>query len=491
MALQLWFPLAKNAYNYGAQKVIGYLTSSNYEDITQLPPTVGSSGIQDGGAFGTHFVHPQYQNFAPVVNKLNDTDELYITNFTSSVWLKCTTTNDVKILYDFSPELGAFSLVTFYVTGSAVDDRTIKIRTALESEEMENSFEHITQCSWDVSVWHHFCTVYNGSDLKFYLDNELIDTMSDAADIKFINGQHSMWFEISDNWCASDWRWYDEALTREQIEELYYHGDYPSILYTLGLVEPNDIAADNRPTIPTIRPATIEKYLSEYIDWYYRISSANIPHFMNIPTTNKIYDVDLDARIITPPKNVGLATDQRAEVIYFKMDRFYRGYDLSKSIGLIEYINAVPERHIYGIPFYDCITANKINPYETYDEEVCQELREDKEKVIFPWVISSDVTKRPGQVTFAMSFYVLDENGETVLLQVNLQPTTTIVQENIDIDPRIPNLVDDFTIPTVEQLLVLFKSIHDTDYGLMWDEGVIDNDKPTSMPYLQRMTLPQ
>jgi len=30
---------------------------------------------------------------------------------------------------------------------------------------------------------------------------------------------------------------------------------------------------------------------------------------MNIPTTNKVYNIDLDERVITPPKNVGVATD--------------------------------------------------------------------------------------------------------------------------------------------------------------------------------------
>jgi len=89
------------------------------------------------------------------------------------------------------------------------------------------------------------------------VDNVLIQTYI-CKNIKLRNYRHSMWFESTDEWNITDWRWYDTALNDDERTELYEHGDYPSILYNLSLVEPNDIAADNIPEIHIIKPEVIE-----------------------------------------------------------------------------------------------------------------------------------------------------------------------------------------------------------------------------------------
>jgi len=104
MALQLWFPLAKNAYNYGAQKVIGYITPSEQEDITNLPPVSGKDAIREGGIFGTHFVHPERADYAPVVEQITNDDVEFVDQWTASIWIRTNSNEDdvPKTIYDFS-----------------------------------------------------------------------------------------------------------------------------------------------------------------------------------------------------------------------------------------------------------------------------------------------------------------------------------------------------------------------------------------------------
>lgn len=493
MALQIWFPLAKNAYNYGAQKVIGYITPDNSEDIENLPPVSGADSIKDGGVFGTHFIHPERDDYAPVVNRITNNDVEYIDHWTASVWLKAKATEDAvgHTIYDFSPSLEAFEGITFWIGGNTFGEGELKFNIVYypenEDEKTGTQIHDERSISFTLDTWHHFCFIYDNEELKMYVDNTLVKTYSDD-NVKLCNYRHSMWFESSDEWSITDWRWYDTALDERERTELYYHADNPSILYNLGLIEPNDIAADNNPKLPINNVTQIESKLADYIEWYYRITSATVPHLMNIPTTDKVYDIDLDTRIITPPDNVGVTSDQRAEVVYFRMNRFYQGYDLTKAVGIIEYINAANEKHIYGIPFYDINTFAKYKPSAAYDADVYEKLRE-TEKVAFPWVISSDVTRKAGNVVFAISFWVLNDNKDEVIFRLNLLPAKTIVKEGIEIDPRIESLIDDITLPTVEQLLQLFESITDDDYCITWDEGQA-HEVETEVPYLERMTLP-
>ena len=97
----------------------------------------------------------------------------------------------------------------------------------------------------------------------------------------------------------------------------------------------------------------------EYFALYHQVTSGNPPDLaVLLPNDENIYYVDLNTRTIEAPPFVGVTSDQRAEIIYFAMDRYYDGIDLSQSIGVIEYINANGEPYIYGIPFYDIETLN-------------------------------------------------------------------------------------------------------------------------------------
>ena len=235
---------------------------------------------------------------------------------------------------------------------------------------------------------------------------------------------------------------------------------------------------------------------SEYFALYHQVTSGNPPDLaVLLPSEENIYNVDLNSRTIEAPKVLGVHKDQRAEVIYFKMDRYYDHFDLSTAIGVVEYINADGDAYIYGIPFYDITTLNSnetILANEAYDETAFQEVKTSREKILFPWIVSSDVTRHPGTVTFSMSFYMLNKDAEQIAmeglnpnvefaLRLNLLPTTSTVLAGIDIDPELEELETTVEVPTFLQLYNMYNTLSG-NYVMYWDESADEMTRNPSSP---------
>lgn len=232
----------------------------------------------------------------------------------------------------------------------------------------------------------------------------------------------------------------------------------------------------------------------EYFALYHQVTAGNPPDLaVLLPKDDNIYKVDLDTRTIQAPDILGVTGDQRARVIYFEMDRYYDNFDLSRTIGVIEYINADREGYLYGIPFYDLETLNSsepIYPNEAYDEDVYNKLKSSREKMLFPWVVGADATKSAGVVEFSMSFYVLDKDPEQLaiegnnavaefVLRLNLQPTKSTVQSGIKIEPVVQGLETKVEAPTLIQLYQSYTKLSGK-YALYWDESADEMTKNPS-----------
>lgn len=239
---------------------------------------------------------------------------------------------------------------------------------------------------------------------------------------------------------------------------------------------------------------------NEYFALYHQVTSGNPPDLaVLLPNDENIYHVDLNTRTIEAPAQLGVTHDQRAEVIYFAMDRYYDNLDLAQAIGVIEYINANNEAFIYGIPFYDIETLN--SSYGEYiDPSIYSKVKSSREQILFPWIISSDVTAAAGTIEFAMSFYILDKDAEQIeaegnnaevnfLLRLNLLPTTTEVLQGIEIDPTIEELEAKVEVPTLLELLNRYRELNQ-EYALYWDESASEvelNPPATVGPYQVRI----
>lgn len=154
----------------------------------------------------------------------------------------------------------------------------------------------------------------------------------------------------------------------------------------------------------------------DYYNLYHRIQSENAPSLaILLPTDEKIYNVDLNSRVVEAPEYLGVERDHRAEVIYFKVNRFYDFYDLTQAVCVIQYINALGESRAYIVPYYDIDTLSGHDNTQGEQDDI----------ILFPWIIDQETTKVRGPIQFNIKFYKLTDNGSRYLYNL-----TTLTAES-------------------------------------------------------------
>lgn len=162
----------------------------------------------------------------------------------------------------------------------------------------------------------------------------------------------------------------------------------------------------------------------EYYSNLYRIQDENPPTLaLLLPSTERIFNIDLNTRTIEAPEFLSVETDHRAEAIYFKMPRYYDGVDLTSKTAVIQYENAAGEGHVYVVPFYDVETADRLGINEGVDV---------RQTVLFPWLIDHNVAKKAGKVSYNIRFYELASESH-LLYSMNLLPAESQILHGIDL----------------------------------------------------------
>lgn len=128
---------------------------------------------------------------------------------------------------------------------------------------------------------------------------------------------------------------------------------------------------------------------------------------MRVPTYEPIYEINLNTRKIQSPSFIGVEGDHEAEYIFFQMDRYFDGLDLSHSIGLIIFKNANNEEYYQIIPYYDIYSI--------------------KDKIIFPWIIQAPAALYGGEVSFSVKFFQIDPTSKKLVYELNTQIARTKV----------------------------------------------------------------
>lgn len=179
----------------------------------------------------------------------------------------------------------------------------------------------------------------------------------------------------------------------------------------------------------------------EYLKHLYQIRDNNLPTIaLLLPSSETIYNIDLNSRTISAPEFLSTETDHFAETIYFKIDRYFDNMDLTNTVCLIQYENknAVDNDgnpaggFVYLVPFYDI---------EHFKQE---------NKILIPWAIGGPATAAAGDVTFAMRFYKLNDSGE-LIYNLNTLPATSKILHGMNV---ITNENENFMIPdtTIEMI---------------------------------------
>lgn len=157
---------------------------------------------------------------------------------------------------------------------------------------------------------------------------------------------------------------------------------------------------------------------------------------MRVPPDEPRFTIDADSRTITIPPvwdtngigTLGVVGDEAAEVVFFEIDRFFDGVDLSTCNCEIEWRNSIAMTNP-NAP--GAITARSYGLWKDFDDS----------KVIFGWVVSSDMTKIAGQVQFAVRLTQFvtekDEDGndyQKLVFNFNTQPAYIQIKGGLGLD---------------------------------------------------------
>ena len=119
--------------------------------------------------------------------------------------------------------------------------------------------------------------------------------------------------------------------------------------------------------------------------------------FLIDPETEPRFIINSDKREIEIPdefKFLAVKTDHVSEKIYFEVDRYFDGEDLSTKACVVQYINTGDGgsvEGIYPVTYIDLTTNPK--------------------KIIFRWEVDNNVSKYAGMVSFSVRFYTISDDN--------------------------------------------------------------------------------
>ena len=136
--------------------------------------------------------------------------------------------------------------------------------------------------------------------------------------------------------------------------------------------------------------------------------------YYRIPADEPIYTIDLNTRQVETPEFLSVLEDHNAEVVWFKVDRFFDDVDLFDATCWIQYRNALGEDYV-------AVTLPKVIQDNSHD------------MLYIPWPICSPATKAAGNVTFSFKFFKIGES-KNVYFSIHTIPTTSKVLYGLDVD---------------------------------------------------------
>jgi len=127
------------------------------------------------------------------------------------------------------------------------------------------------------------------------------------------------------------------------------------------------------------------------------------PYFLRLPLDEPFFEINANTRGITVPgelSQVGVVGDKLAEILFFKIDRYYDAVDLDT-------------RHIY-------IEWELPDGTRGISRDFLRDTQSEKDKIIFGWLIDDVLTKQIGTIKFAVRFVEWTDRGDEAAANAQL-----------------------------------------------------------------------
>ena len=215
-------------------------------------------------------------------------------------------------------------------------------------------------------------------------------------------------------------------------------------------------------------------------------NATNGTKYVRLPIDEDVFEVDANARTITVPKNsfakngVGVVGDELAEIIYFRMARFFDIADLASN-----------DMQIY-------IQWENAEGKQGVSLAYAKDMFSDPEKVYFGWALSSAITAKAGNIKFNIRVVKrgkVIENGvevPAILYSFSTQTATVAIKAALNLDLLADDLYVDYANDAIAERLLGNKmasfakiaeggnlpasAVKGAELKLTLDEGTIDED---------------
>lgn len=175
---------------------------------------------------------------------------------------------------------------------------------------------------------------------------------------------------------------------------------------------------------------TLEEYFCYIADLHMIDKKFTI---LPLEDEENFFEIDANTRKITIPEvfaknGVSVQGDEIAEILYFKIDRYFDMDDLGEKDCYIE----------WNLPA-DANGVRKSGVSVPYlmNTEVCPGY------VVVGWPIRSELTEIPGSLEFAVRFYTIDEDGtyaNRIVYSFSTMPATVEIKSSLNLDLEKINL---------------------------------------------------
>jgi len=173
--------------------------------------------------------------------------------------------------------------------------------------------------------------------------------------------------------------------------------------------------------------------LDEYFSFIEELNKINRNKYTRLPLDEEVFTINADTRFITVPPSfaangVAVQGDEVAEVVYFKVNRFFDVTDLDTKDIYIQWRS--PAKDANG-NFIEGVSAPWIKDIES-----------EPGYIIFGWPLSSTITQAAGDVQFAVRFYEFNDKKQLVY---SLSTLTQKVAVKPSLDFNLPDIILDNT----------------------------------------------
>lgn len=189
--------------------------------------------------------------------------------------------------------------------------------------------------------------------------------------------------------------------------------------------------------------------VDEYIKYLAYIQSNNHPAIAVLPSTEKVYNIDLKTRQIETPEYLSVEHDHKSETVYFKVNRFFDYMDLSQTTCIVQYITADNKARIYVVPFYDITSCSA------------------EDKMLIPWCVDGGATAVAGPIQYSIRFYKVDAEGQQFLYNLNTSPARSKILYGMEVQ----DMNEDYDLtPSVYDEVMAKLTEFGNRLGVYWEE---------------------